>query len=436
MARQPAIKIRAVYIFPRFGTKPVISESFVKRDIYLFLVPLSMRAALIIPKTVRAKHPMIYCVPQTLGQLAAVTPEDVELTTIDENVQDIEGDFDLVGISVRTQAVPRAVELTRELQRKGSTVVWGGIHPTGLYHARELDVSADAVGVGAGERLWPEIIRDFQKGELRPVYRAQGTPPIVHPLRDVFDYDVPYLIDSVSTSRGCKYADCSFCSLPLVHGKGFVNYSPDWVGEELADARDRILIADDNFMNRPQPTLEAVLARMEASGKRFCVQLDPHSATNDWLPAALFDAGVRVAMVAFESVNPENFARSHKYVEPARWEGIIERFNDAGIAVDGSFVLGLAYDREDVFGRTADMVCAIGLRMAGVHIATPYPGTPFYADCVQQKALLHRDWSRYDCRHAVFRHPSISPDVLEAGRKLVVSACAGGFYAGSGDIFS
>jgi len=86
-----------------------------------------------------------------------------------------------------------------------------------------------------------------------------------------------------------------------------------------------------------------------------------------------------------------------------------------GIQVNGSFVLGFDHDRPDVFARTVEWIEANRLECATFHILTPYPGTPLFRQMENEGRLLHRDWSRYDTAHAVFRPRHMAPEELEKG---------------------
>ena len=93
----------------------------------------------------------------------------------------------------------------------------------------------------------------------------------------------------------------------------------------------------------------------------------------------------------------------------------VRRLHAHGIMVNASFVFGLPADRADVFDRTVEWAVSTGIESATFHLATPYPGTPFFRAMERERRLLHRDWERYDTRHAVIRHDHLTPEELEAG---------------------
>jgi len=103
--------------------------------------------------------------------LAALTPREYEIDIIDENLQQVDFDkhYDLVAITCCTQQAKRAYEISKKFQRKKIKTVLGGIHPTVC--SDEASRNADSVVVGECEDLWPKLLRDFEAGELKKIYK-------------------------------------------------------------------------------------------------------------------------------------------------------------------------------------------------------------------------------------------------------------------------
>ena len=59
----------------------------------------------------------------SLPTLATYTPPDVEVTIVDEKVEQINFDapYDMVGITIMTPLAPRAYEIAEEFHRRGVT---------------------------------------------------------------------------------------------------------------------------------------------------------------------------------------------------------------------------------------------------------------------------------------------------------------------------
>src|SRR5262245_53246346 len=109
--------------------------------------------------------------------LAGVTPDDVELEYLE--VIDLDAflekprlDFDLVALSTYTARAFDAYRVADTYRAHGVPVVFGGLHATVL--PEEVAQHADAVVVGEGELLWPQVVSDFRRGGLaglKPFYR-------------------------------------------------------------------------------------------------------------------------------------------------------------------------------------------------------------------------------------------------------------------------
>src|SRR4030042_1457259 len=112
-------------------------------------------------------------IPQLgLHILASLTPNDVDITVVDEEIREIDfsSDFDLVGISCMTATANRSYQLSDLFRQRGSKVVLGGIHPTIL--PQEAIQHADAIVIGEAEGCWADAIDDFKQGRLQKFYHV------------------------------------------------------------------------------------------------------------------------------------------------------------------------------------------------------------------------------------------------------------------------
>jgi radical SAM superfamily enzyme YgiQ (UPF0313 family) len=120
--------------------------------------------------------------------------------------------------------------------------------------------------------------------------------------------------------------------------------------------------------------------------------------------------------IGFESLCDENLSFARK--KTPRTEEYARRvriLHDNGIQVNGSFVFGFDHDGPEVFSRTVEWIEENRLECATFHILTPYPGTPLFRQMETEGRLLHKDWSRYDTAHVVFRPKRMSVDQLAEG---------------------
>ena len=114
-----------------------------------------------------------------LTSIAGATPPDWEVTYWDENLLQgappSEPFPQVVGITVHLTFAERAYELAGWYRERGAKVVLGGLHV--LSCPEEVAPHADALAIGEGVQVWPEILRDVEAGTLRPVYRGSYRRP-------------------------------------------------------------------------------------------------------------------------------------------------------------------------------------------------------------------------------------------------------------------
>lgn len=374
-----------------------------------------MKVDLVLPRQEKGIKATI--VSQALAQLAAVTPENVQLRCIDEFFEASAPSLgvDLVGISVRTPQYKRALEISQTYKNQGAKVVWGGIHPTVL--PLEKSELVDCYVRGEAERTWPMLLGDFERGELKGEY-ADKVPVDINaiplPRRDISRPKGDFIIEALISARGCRY-NCEYCPSRLLYaGKGIRFADLRRVAEDLKNIPGKVVaLCDENLMN-DEERAEALLDVFAESGKQFLVQFDPHSARNSELVKKLSGAGVIAASIGFESVNPENFRGNGKYVHPSEWPRIVERMHKNGILVNGLFMFGLDQDDERVFDETKRIAAESGIDHVSPGILTPFPGTRLYQRLEEEGRILHRRWGEYDAKHVVFRPKNISPEELQA----------------------
>ncbi len=109
-----------------------------------------------------------------LTSVAGATPPDWTVAYWDENLLQgpppSEPFPQVVGISVHLTFANRAYELARWYRERGATVILGGLHV--LSCPAEAAPHADALAIGDGVQIWPQILQDVAAGSLRPEYHG------------------------------------------------------------------------------------------------------------------------------------------------------------------------------------------------------------------------------------------------------------------------
>ncbi len=357
--------------------------------------------------------------PLSLMTIAGLTPDGWEITVRDEHVEssELEGDVDLVGIQTYISSAFRAYELAEQWRRRGAKVVLGGLHPTSM--PEEAAAHADAVCIGPAETVWGRILDDFEHGCLQKFYRGrcEGSAALVPlPRRDLMNPRAYLLRHTMVTSRGCPHS-CDFCYKSSFWGPTY--YEPRPMAEverELSRVDDGLVFfLDDNLLANRRHA-RALFEVLRGSGIVWQAAASLDVARDPRYLEEAYAAGCRSLFLGFESLSPENMRRHHKPANVAAdYAEVCRRFHDAGIMINGSFVFGFDCDESDVFDRTVAFAVEHKILTASFHILTPLPGTPTFARFEAEGRLLHRDWSRYDTYHAVFRPRRMAPEQLEEG---------------------
>ncbi len=356
-----------------------------------------------------------------LTSFAATTPAHWRVEYWDENLLHGRPPFqplaELVGITVHLTFAERAFELANWYRRRGSKVVLGGLHV--LSCPDECAPHADALAVGDGVQLWPRIVADFESGRLDKRYSAtyesdyRSDPA---PRRSILPRKSFLTTTSLIATRGC-HNRCGFCYLATDGLRmPYRMRDPAQVAAEFeADDQPYAVFIDNNLGSR-RDYLRLLCQALRPLNKIWSAAVSIDITDDPSLIREMALAGCTGVFVGFESLTDDNLLESRKKTpRTADYARRVRLLHDHGIQVNSSFVLGFDHDRKDVFVRTAEWVEENRLECSTFHILTPYPGTPLFKQIEAAGRLLHRDWSRYDTAHAVFRPKHMTPEELEQG---------------------
>jgi radical SAM superfamily enzyme YgiQ (UPF0313 family) len=362
--------------------------------------------------------------PLNLPIVASLTPDDINVRILDENIEDLDYDqatADLVGITAMTAQATRAYEIADELRTRGSKVVLGGMHPSVM--PEEAAGHADAVVVGEAEGVWPEVIDDFRNGKLRQFYRSETRPSLSGlPLarRDLLRQK-DYIVDNtIQVVRGCNFR-CNFCSVSKVFGERCRFRPLDEVIQEVERLRgDRFRsrffgFVDDNILANPNGSTE-LFRRLEPLDIIWAGQA-PLSLTDDPETLRLMaESGCKALFVGLESTSPEALRECKKsWLKPQDFKEKIARFHEYGIVIHGAFIFGFDADDESVFERTVEFADSIKIDSAQFAILTPFPGTDLRARLEAEGRIISSNWEEYGLDEVVFRPKRMSPERLQEG---------------------
>jgi radical SAM superfamily enzyme YgiQ (UPF0313 family) len=348
--------------------------------------------------------------PRWLFVLAGATPTSRGRPRItDETLEpfDIGGvqSGDVVGVGIHTGNALRGYEIGTLARERGATVVFGGIHATLFPDEAHRLGGAHAVVRGDGDVVWPSVLDDAARGDVKPVYEAGRVDAdrFVAARWDLLPQG-RYMWGSVQTVRGCP-KHCSFCSVWRTDGQKPRQRHVDAVIDEIVELRRRgfrfIALADDNFY--PVTLGDLAMAERQRNAARieqlralraerfelmdrlsqlpsdmvFFTQITMEAAEDEAFLEAMRRANIKGALVGVEAVTPEGLKDVHKGFNDVG-EALVRRlrtFREHHVHVLGSFIFGLPSDRPATFEATADIADRAGLAFAQFVMLTPYPGT-------------------------------------------------------------
>jgi radical SAM superfamily enzyme YgiQ (UPF0313 family) len=366
-----------------------------------------------------AKNPSSRFPPLGLGILAALTPENYQVILIDENVERFNFiPCDLVGITAFTSSANRAYEIAGIYRKAGIPVVMGGIHAS--MYSEEAARHADAIVTGEAEGVWPELLRDFERGCIKRSYA--GTPGelagTVVPRRDIFSPD--YLFATIQTSRGCPM-DCYFCSVSPFNGKKYRQRPVEEVLDELeAIPQDFVFFVDDNILGYGKEAEERAIRLFKGMVERglekswFC-QASINFADNRELLRWAAKSGCKMVFIGLESADPEELRAMGKNLNVKReYARVFREIHRRRIAVLGAFIFGSDTETPASMVRKIDFIQKASIDVVQATVLTPLPGTRLFAQYEKEgrltKGEFPSDWDSYNMGKLTY-----APKLMSAG---------------------
>jgi len=327
----------------------------------------------------------------------------------------------VVGITVHLTFARRAFELARWYRERGSTIVLGGLHV--LSCPDECEPHADALVLGEGVQVWPQVLADLERGALRQRYLGSyARGPLGEyrdepaPRRDILPRWGFLTTGSLIATRGC-HNRCGFCYLATdgLHIPYQTHHASE-IARQLEAADEPYGVFIDNNLGSRHDYLRELSRAMGRTQKIWSAAVSLDVTDDADLVRDMALGGCTSVFVGFESLSGENLDEARKKSpRPADYARRVELFHRNGIQVNGSFVFGFDHDGPDVFEKTVDWIEANRLECATFHILTPYPATPLFRQLEAEGRLRHRDWSLYDTCHVVFQPKLLSPEELYEG---------------------
>lgn len=235
---------------------------------------------------------------------------------------------------------------------------------------------------------WRNAAGDIINNPDRPVIEDMDSLPFVSPIykRDLKmeNYFIGYLKHpyvSFYTGRGCK-SRCTFCLWPqTVGGHNYRTRSIGHVIEEIKYIQREMPQTKEIFFD--DDTLTDNVARVEELSRelgKLGVTWSCNAKAN--VPRKTLEimkaGGCRLLLVGYESGNQQILHNIKKGLRVEVARKFTQDCHDLGIAIHGTFILGLPGETLETIEETIEYAKEINPHTIQVSLAAPYPGTFLY----------------------------------------------------------
>jgi len=321
----------------------------------------------------------------------------------------------IIGLSLHTFQLKDVQLIIKQLKKsphsEKMTIVCGGPHPSAL-PLDVLQVGADVVVVGEGEKTFPELIDlkikgvpfDTNKGIA---YLNNENELVLNPKNDPINLNKypPFapkheLYSALEITRGCKFG-CKYCQTPSLFGKRVRYRSPKEIikwGKFLLSKRavwDFRFITPNAFgygsKKSSEPNIEKIkemlsgLKQLEAKKRKriffgtFPSEVRPESVTEDTLSLTKEYCDNDNLTMGAQSGSPKilKLIRRGHTIDDVR--NAVELANSFGFKLNIDFIMGYPEETEENQYETLDLCKEFISRENKIHMhyLIPLPGTAY-----------------------------------------------------------
>ncbi len=356
---------------------------------------------------------------------------------------------DIVGIHATTPLMNQlrdisliAKDISRDIQ-----VVGGGPHPTALPVETMRESMLDVICAREADYTFADLCDSNDLSEIKNIYyrdgdeiRYTGAQLALENLDDLpmpawelyppEDYQrISKLIarnppvTTVEFSRGCVYL-CDFCASKMTMARGYRKKSPERCAEEVRYMHSvgfrEFWLADDIFtsdQNWAYDVSEAI-AKTELDVTWTCSNGIRVESANTDLFRMMKQAGCYRVSFGFESGNDEVLKSFGKGGRASVQEGrkAVREAQQAGIEVNGFFLLGLTGDTEETMDDTIEFARSLApMDLLKFGKAVAFPGTDMFNNYAEKGLVKSYDWDNYFVytNQDMFTHENLSYETIQ-----------------------
>jgi len=240
-------------------------------------------------------------------------------------------------------------------------------------------------------------------------------------IKDYFLGSSLYPEVQIFTGRGCPF-QCTFCSWPqTLMGRKYrvrsienVVDELEWIERNLPEVKE-VFFEDDTFTINRERVLEFCREYLERD-LRVTWACNARVGLDYDTMKAMKEANCRLLITGFESGNDDILKRIRKGITVEDIRQFAEDARRAGLLVHGDFIIGLPGETHETIRNTKKLIGEIKPDILQVSVASPFPGTEFYAWCIENGYLLTDDPNEYldenGHQKSIIRYPELTEDEI------------------------
>lgn len=377
--------------------------------------------------------------------------------------------YDVVAISANSRDVPNVLSLSRDIKlaKKSLVTIVGGTHISGeifdfnLGERNENSLpflyssNIDYFVAGEGELVFPNLLGSVENESKIPkgvYYRSNGElvfsghepridnldlltfptefrDPNTFTINTVNFYDKITFIPIIE-SRGCpgqKGKTCQFCSSEANWGRTIKYRSGKNILQEVEEVVKK-------FNLKPEINVFLDSLELMVNKANFYNLLDAFKNTSYSLGSCgdirkatkeslkkMAEAGYTDVLWGIESLDPKILDKYKAGLIFEEIEKVLQLTRDVGIKNSGLFITGFPEETEESIKCWTSRLSQLPLDSLRLSIATPFPGTQFRRDLLQQGVKMESYSDKWDTSHLVYDHPTIKKDTMETLRRKIIS---------------
>lgn len=342
--------------------------------------------------------------PLGLLTISALFPSNWERKLVDLNTNRLKKKdilwADYIYISAMGAQYNSAFETINKCKLLGKKVVAGGPLFTEDYEKFEM---VDHLVLNEAEISLPPFIRDLENNTAKRIYQTEEFADITK--SPTPDYSLinlaSYSSKSIQYSRGCPF-NCEFCDITALLGHKSRVKTTEQILNELENiyacgGRGELFFVDDNFIGNKQilknNLLPALIEWMQAHKHPFSFSTEAsiNLADDSKLMKLMTQAGFGTVFIGIETPQETSLEECNKFQNKNRdLIGSIKKVQQAGIEVQGGFIVGFDSDLPTIFKQQIEFIQKSGIISAMIGLLNAPTKSNLYTRLYKEGRILSK----------------------------------------------